>query len=353
MKLLLAGGTTFPIIDVTGTLQECGQQYGQTAAALIQHNIKAYGKLFQFHANLNREAALQKAEQLIPAIEATNPDLIVEMQGVADGAGVSLNEIVMLNARTELLATVPLRECTSIAALPPATSGDVWLAQNWDWLHITHSSICILKISQPNKPKIMMVVEAGQIGKMGMNDAGLGLCLNWLQADHQRVGVPVLLLCREILNSAHLDTAINAIYLAKRASAANFLIAYKEPFAIDLETTPNDVDFLEPSGGILIHTNHFITRRFRAIDNGLRDAGGSSLIRRQRAQYRLEQESTVDIDAINRTLDDTICGAPSCFLSPRRQRHKLDQSLTLARISMNLSTGEMHVSDQYANVTSK
>jgi isopenicillin-N N-acyltransferase-like protein len=255
--------TTFPIIETQGTPYQCGHQYGQAAKPLIRQNVATYFQLIQYQAGLERDAALEKARRFIHVVEEYNADLLAEMRGVADGAEVSLAEIIMLNARTELLSAVPLHECTAVATVPPATAGTVWLAQNWDWNKATYSSILVLKTQQPDRPAITMLVEAGQIGKMGMNDAGLGLCLNWLQADYQRIGMPVLLLCREILNSAHVDTAINAVYQCQRASAANYLIAYAGEFAVDLETTPDDVDFLEPTDGVLIHTNHFITDRFR------------------------------------------------------------------------------------------
>lgn len=342
--------TTFSIIETQGTAYECGQQYGRAAASLIRENIDTYYQLIHYRANLDRQAALEKAEMFIPVIEAYNPDLVAEMRGVAEGAGVSLVEIVMLNCRTEMLSTVPLQECTAISAMPPATSGNVFLAQNWDWLTATYSSVLVLKTQQPDKPAITMLVEAGQIGKMGMNDAGLGLCLNWLQADHQRIGMPVLLLCREILNSAHIDTALNAVYQCKRASAANFLITYAGGFAIDLETTPNDVDFLEPKDGLLIHTNHFITPRFRVIDEGLRDGGGSSLVRRQRAEILLAATSETDEDTISQVLEDVTCGPLSCYMSPRTDKPELEQSFTLARILMNLSAGEMQISDRYTAI---
>jgi predicted choloylglycine hydrolase len=342
----MSGATTFPLVEVQGTPYECGYQYGQAVGELIRNNIKVYLRIFQFHADLDRDAALQKAERYLPEIERYDANLLQEMRGIADGAGITLNEVAMLNTRTELMSAVALHECTAIAALPPATSGDVWLAQNWDWMPVTYDSIITLKIKQPGKPAITMLVEAGQIGKMGMNDAGIGFCLNWLSADYQRIGVPVLAICRGILNSTHIDEAIGTVYGCQRASSANFLIAYKDAFAINLETTPDDLDFLEPVNGLLIHTNHFITPRLRATDQGLKDKGGSSLVRKQRAQYLLESETDVDRQKILRALNDVVLGPLSPYLSPKSDNNELDQWATLASIVMNLSNGEIHIIDR-------
>lgn len=106
--------TAFPIIEVQGTPYECGYQYGQAAGKLIRDNIEAYLRIFQFHAGLDRDATLQKAERYIPEIEDYNAHLLEEMRGIADGGEISLNEVAMLNTHTELMSAVPLHECTSI-----------------------------------------------------------------------------------------------------------------------------------------------------------------------------------------------------------------------------------------------
>ena len=343
--------TTYPIIEVGGTPYQCGEQYGRAAKRRIRANLDLYLQLLQHSVGLDRKAALEKAQQFLPEFERYDSDMIVEMQGIADGAGISLAEVVLINTRTELMAAVPLHECTTIAVLPSASSGDMWLAQNWDWFPAAHDTIIVLKVAQTGKPELTMVVEAGQIGKPGLNEAGIGLCLNWLLAGHRRIGVPILAILRGVLNSAHIDDAINAVYTEPqpRASAANVMIAYKEAFAIDLELTPSDVAFLEPVNGLLVHTNHFVAPRLRPVDCGIRDRGGSSLVRRQRAQYLLEQETRIDETVIDRVLDDVVLGPSSRYLNPQTDKHLLEQWVTLVRIITNLSTGEMHITDPCAS----
>ena len=106
----MAETPSFLVIEVQGTPYECGYQYGQAAAELIRNNIEAYLRIFQFHADLDRDLALQKAERFLPEIERYNADLLEEMRGIADGAEVSLNEVALLNTRTELMSDVTLHE---------------------------------------------------------------------------------------------------------------------------------------------------------------------------------------------------------------------------------------------------
>ena len=52
------------------------------------------------------------------------------------------------------------------------------MAQNWDWMEEQSPNLLLLTIIQPDKPTIKMVTEAGIIGKIGLNSAGVGVCLN-------------------------------------------------------------------------------------------------------------------------------------------------------------------------------
>lgn len=335
------------VIDIAGTPFERGRSYGQQCAVLVQENIEIYLRLFQHHVGLNRQMAISKAEMYIPAIERFSEDIMAEIAGIADGAGVNLREIVMLNARTELLSKVPLHECTSVAVIPPASLDDhVYLAQNWDWLRATKGHAILLKVTQPGKPCVTMFVEAGHVGKMGFNDAGLGLCVNWLEASAHSVGVPFIVLCRAILDSHELIDAINVLFRCKRASSANFLIAHDSGFAIDFETTPDDVDFIEPIDGLLIHTNHYLSHRLRTQDHGLSNRGGDSLVRRQLAVNLLRREfGAIDSGVLMKTLRNRDCGSYSICTFPEPGEPELGQWETLAGFILDLSAAYLYIAN--------
>lgn len=334
----------FPIITVSGSPYECGKQYGEAVADLIHQNLNTYLRLFEHAPRLTREAAAAKARSFIPTIEQFNPEFLDEMQGIADGAGLILDDVLMLNTRTELLFNTGQHECTSLAVLPPASSGNVWLAQNWDWYTAMLPYVMVLRVEQDGKPALTMLVEAGQIGKAGFNDSGVGLCINWLEVNYQQHGVPLLMLCREVLNQSEIGSAIDAVYRRPRASAGNFLIAHSSGFAIDLEMTPDDVDYIEPEGGILVHSNHYVSPRLRPFDNSFRHQNGDSIVRRQRVTNFLRRESGhIDRNIIYRIQSDTSCGYSSVCIPPRRHEHEMVQWSTLARITMNLSTLEFEI----------
>src|SRR5699024_774280 len=149
---------------------------------------------------------------------------IKEMEGLADGAGVRFEDILTLNARSEI-ALVNLSDgCTSFSLTKPKTN-KTWLAQNWDWKRQQIDALVHLEIRQNDLPIIQMITEAGIIGKIGCNSAGIGVCLNAIVANVWEAKIPIHLGLRSILESESIEDAISRINNNQMASSAHFLIS--------------------------------------------------------------------------------------------------------------------------------
>lgn len=334
----------FPLVEVKGNPYECGLQYGAAVAELVQSNVDIYQRLIRYHTGRGYDSIVDFVKKEIKIIYDYNPKIIEEMQGTADGSGVSLEEIAMLNCRTELLSRVGIQECTAFSITPPASKNDmVWIGQNWDWLSAIKSKAVLLKIKQDGLPEIIMLVEAGQIGKMGFNSAGIGLCHNALDFPETRDGIPFLILCRIVLNQMQINNALNSISQLNRASSGNFIISHSDGFSIDFEFTPSSFEYFEPYNGILVHTNHFLSRSFKNLDLGLKNNGWDSVIRRQRALHILTSvNGVVDLDLMMKLQKDEKCGNSSIFVKAIESEHWAEQWSTLASIIINLSELKMY-----------
>jgi isopenicillin-N N-acyltransferase-like protein len=99
--------------------------------------------------------------------------------GIAEGASVVLADIIAINVRTEITFGLFSDGCT---ALSWRTDRASFLAQNWDWMDAQRENLIQLTIEQSGKPVIKMITEAGLIGKIGLNSAGVGVCLNAIKA---------------------------------------------------------------------------------------------------------------------------------------------------------------------------
>jgi isopenicillin-N N-acyltransferase-like protein len=338
--------TGFERIELEGEAYERGHQYGARAAAAIRQNAEDYVEFIRFTAGLEREAAMQAAGDFAPIVETHAPDLLLEMRGIADGAGCDLVEIVFLNARSELMRMLHEGECTALAAEPEVTDrGQVLLGQNWDWYTAVESEPILLRIRQPGKPEILTLTEAGQVGKIGMNSAGLGVCLNFLAHTDRGQGVPVHVMLRQMLGCASLGEAIRQAYGVPRGGAANVLLAHAAGEILDLELTPAGADFLYADAGWLVHTNHFESARLRGGDAEIARSR-STLARAARARRQLRAAAAtaqISLDTFRAILADHTYGAYAICRHAEPGEPPLQQTATRASVLMDLSAQIMHV----------
>ncbi len=334
----------FPFITVQGDPKACGRQHGRQAADLIRFNLVGYWRLFEFYSQLDRPAVLAQARHYFDPIRAYAPHLLEEMGGIADGAGVSLEEILALNCRTELLSVgaIPARECTAVYVGPEATAnGHALLAQNWDWSEILRGGMVLMRVEQPDRPVVWTLTEAGMVGKIGCNGAGVGVCANFVRTDYRQQGVPFHAIFREALNAPRLGKAVAAVYREQRGDSGNFLLADAAGEAIDLEATPADIGFLYPNEGLLLHTNHFVTPRLQARDAGILESD-NTLVRYGRALRWLQaNKGKITAETLQTLFRDHFNFPKAICRHPDPAEPEVEQTATLACIVMDLTAGEM------------
>jgi isopenicillin-N N-acyltransferase-like protein len=264
---------------VRGAPQERGRQYGRLAAARIHRAIASYRDVFHHRAGMRWEQAVAHARTFIHPVGDFAPDSLAEMRAIAEGAGVPFEEILTLNCRSEIMfaaaqaaGETPPGECTSFAAAPQAMgNGHMVLGQNWDWLPFALELCVLLEVQREDKPSFVTIVEAGMLAKVGMNDAGLGLCTNTLVSarDTNRPGVPYHIMLRALLDAGSVDEARTILRSVERAISANYLIADRSGTAMNFETiagAADDMQVTTPTDGLLAHANHFCATQFAPLD---------------------------------------------------------------------------------------
>jgi isopenicillin-N N-acyltransferase-like protein len=327
---------------IEGQAFERGRQYGELAKEAIHQNIRAYLDLIEFHSGLARDTILEAANQFGPPVQTHAPDLFLEMRGIADGAACDLTEILLINARSELMSMTD--ECTSVAATSGGTRREmVLLAQNWDWYTSVEPEPILLQIRQPDRPEILTLAEAGQVGKIGMNSAGLGVSLDFLEHFDRGQGVPVHVILRQMLGCSALGEAIRAALSVPRAGAANILIGHAAGEILDLELTATDADFIYGDGGWLVHTNHFESPRLREGDRGIRTSM-STLARAARARRLVAaQRGGISLDTTRAVLTDHAYGSYAICRHPDPTEPPLQQTATRASAIMDLTARKLYL----------
>lgn len=260
---------SFPVIEVEGNNYEIGLGIGTKAKKQVLNCIQSYKDMFEAFVGIKWDCAKELAQQYKDIIAAYNPDYIEEMRGIADGAGVEFDDILLLNCRSEVVlrnaADAQPDGCTAIAVTPERTGGfSTLIGQNWDWKSSQRDAAIIVKIRQTanDRPNLLLLTEAGIIGKYGLNSAGLGFCFNAMSVNDFPVGgLPLHIALRGAMDSQTLCEAMLNATRMQLGCAVNFMFASRDGEAVDIEVANTDFDVLYPQDSIVVHTNHFKSPR--------------------------------------------------------------------------------------------
>ncbi len=349
------------ILETTGSAHERGRQHGVLMAAAIAANVETY--LARFAAGgLDRDAALATAETWVPRLARINPAYHEEMAGIADGAGLPLGLISLLNVRYELtygvfgaeskaraLAACEPDGCTAFGLLPERTeSGHVVLGQNWDWLAPIRGSSFVLRARRDDGPDFLAVMEAGVVGtKMAVNEHGIGLCINGLVSRHDGANdgaKPFHVRCREIIDSARYDQALLAIVSGARMGSGNFLVGTAEGEIIDIEAAPDNHACLYPVDGILTHANHFTA--MPEAGSRMETISAGTLFRGDRLYRLLNQGGRrIGHDHMRACLSDHVSHPLGICRHPDPAAPEAKRTVTAAAVILDLDDRRLWVAD--------
>jgi hypothetical protein len=237
-----------------------GYQHGEQAAQLIRRYMLWIEKLGQEPA----EVLSQNTSSFLPGIEDLSPSFVQEVRGLADGAGISFEEALLCQVRTEAAHTMD-GGCTAFALTGSATAdGQTLAGQNQD-LESEYSDVAILLRVKPDdgRPEALMFTFAGQLGYAGMNEHGLAH-FNATLYDYQwRLGLPRQPLKRVLLERRTVDECVSLLAEHRTCSAANMVFCDGQRNIADVEIRPEATALLQDEHpDCRLHTNHYVTPQF-------------------------------------------------------------------------------------------
>lgn len=349
----------FPLIEVSGDARERGRQYGRQASERIRRSVRFYGgKLAAMGRGPQQlEAIVQK---FLPEIERFDPLYLEEMKGIAEGAGLTLQEIVLINARTEvlrlsereakkdqdrLLTQADPDGCTGAAILPEMTAhGRLLHGQNWDWRHECAETGIVLKIRREDGPDILTFTEAGGLARSGLNSAGIAVTANFLSCDRDylQLGVPLALIRRKVLETEHIALALHAVYTTPKTTSNNLIVSHAGGFAMDIECAPDESFIIQPTNGLIVHANHWQSpvALSKVRDTGIATSP-DSLYRDVRVRQQLSGDN-LTIEHMRNAFFDTFA-SPWSVCRPARKTVESHLSATVAMILMDPQKGHLEI----------
>ena len=355
-----------PIVALEGSPREWGVQHGKAAKERIVANVELYGKRFAYWTKASPADLRKRAEAYREVVAKSSPPYYAAMEGIAEGSGQDLLDVVAVNVRYEILYSgfaargmeaersklAAVGGCTSFAIAPShSANGHLLVGQNWDWIPEVQG--LLVRAKAKNGTRQLAFTEAGIAGaKIGLNSHGIGLAVNGLVSNvdsWSRLRKPFHVRCWEILAAKDFGTAAKAIAGEPRACSANFVVAQAgtPPRIVDFETAPEGECRLEATDGFVTHTNHFLDQDKLGIWQPLAEDRRSTFHRYDRMQSMLrsfaQRGRKVGVEDLKTMLADHD-GAPDCIC-----RHVLESRppeerfATVVSVILDLDGKEMFV----------
>lgn len=306
-------------VTLTGSGYELGLQHGQVFK-------KEIGELVaKFKEKTTKELGKDANEILADFYQKTNfdtaikhwtPDLYEEVRGIADGAGQSFNDVMVFSLLDEFWVyqdNLNNHHCSGMGV--PARNGQpAYIAQNMDIEAYTDGYQVLLRIARNgDTPEQLILTHPGCIALNGMNEAGIGACMNTLmQLKANTTGLPVAFIVRRIISSTNKDDLLNFIQNVPHASGQNYIIGIRDE-VFDFEASANKVVRFNPKNenGTVYHTNHPLVNDdvkdwFKKYDPNLKPeekpVNSNSFVRLAAVQQRVVSNKAITDATIKETL---------------------------------------------------
>ncbi len=320
------------VVNLPGAPYDIGYAHGERFRDEIHHFTEERVRLCSSPEwtgrQLPREAVIALAEACVTEHQAYAPDLMEELQGIADATGLSLAELVINNGFTDFIdtiynlgdITIPARAPTLVAdnctafMVPESRSatGQAYFGQTWD-MHASATPYVILIRGEPDDaPSFLTFTVTGCVGMIGMNSAGITVGVNNLMATDGQIGVTWPFVVRKILQQDNLDDALQCLTDAKLAGAHNYMLMDGRGRGYEVEAMSSRHHVRKLADETISHTNHCLIQKNLDVARDRPPASQNSSENRLRRADELLARDDISIDDLMAlTRDDVaICTRP-------------------------------------------
>jgi len=336
-----------PLIEVCGSHREMGAQIGEAARPQVQNSLANAKKLIDSAYNaleLTWEGAKIQAHKYLPFAEERYPQYVDELRGIAEGANVSFDDIVVLNAMEAVtMDALHLTRCTSFAVNDERTAdGNVLAAHNEDWIPEDEDDVLVISAKPDKEPPFLAMTYGGLLPNVGFNAYGIAQLIDSVYPADSRIGIPRLVVARAVLASKRISGAIGRTLVQHRAAGYNHLLIHESGEMYSIEVSARKFEILYASDGYLVHTNHYLDPQMKQVEQDPEELL-SSRVRYFRASRLLRQTQQHSIKSLQAILKDhvnipnSICNHAIEGLDP------LDREKTINAMVIDLTAREMHI----------
>jgi isopenicillin-N N-acyltransferase-like protein len=248
-----------PYIEAKGTYREVGRQIGEAERELVLRELDYYGEQFVALAGFSFAEAVERARPYLRPAEGAVPQIVDQLRGLAEGAGVPFEYLFAANCNEEFTCLPEQAErpehCTSFAF---KAGGRTVAGHNEDWYPGDIECLTVRHVTLDDGTSYLSVGPAGNLPITGVTSHGLCGGANTLYSWDMGVGVPNNLLLASLFACRRLEDIRGRIAATPRARGSNHLLADAAGRIWDVETTAIRLAWLD-GGACFVHTNHYVT----------------------------------------------------------------------------------------------
>lgn len=323
-----------------------GRQIGRAASIQVRNSLKNARQLLvnaKGQLGLSWEEALEVSRPYQTCARDAYPQLVEELIGYAEGAGVPFEEIFLLNAMEEIASdALHLAKCTSMAVNQARTADKhVLVAHNEDWTPEDEADVLIIHAVPENAPAFLAMTYGGLLPNIGFNAAGIAQCCNTVNPADARVGVPRVIVARAALSARTISETIQHITTPKRAAGYNHLLASRDGEIINVEVSASRHVIIRAADGFAAHTNHYLDEQMKSVEKDVPQLARSSA-RLERA-VELIQGGGHTFQSLQAILKDHARYPDSICCHMVDDPDPLGRKKTITSLVMDLTAGSMHI----------
>lgn len=255
-------GGELRVLEVFGDSTDLGRGHGSACAGLIRKytddRLALTSQEEWSGGTADPDLILSCADETLVHHERFSESLYAEMLAMADSAGISPQEAVVVGGFTDLVDVVRARvssvseehNCTGV--VNPRTG---LFAQTWDMHASAGEFVIMLKIDPLMGPDAFVQTTTGCLGQMGMNQAGIAVGINNLTSIG-KPGVTWPFVVRKVLEQNNLDDAVKVVLDADLAGGHNFFVMGPDGEGATIEAMPRNKILTRANGSPLVHANN-------------------------------------------------------------------------------------------------
>lgn len=269
-------GGQLRVLEIFGDSADLGRGHGAACGEMIRKYLDdRVGLTAQEEwsgGKADSDLILELADQTLPHHEAFSPSLYAEMVAMAEAAGISASEAVVVGGFTDIVDVVRTQVGTApyehncTAVINPEEG---FYAQTWDMHASAGEYVILLKLDPLIGPEAIVQTTAGCLGQIGLNEAGISVGINNLNS-MGKPGVTWPFVVRKVLQQDNLDDAVKVVVSADLAGGHNFMVMGPDGHGVNIEAMPNHQRVTVVDTEPFVHANHCLDD-LTSLEHGYRE----------------------------------------------------------------------------------